>query len=152
MNKERLLRNAVLAGVLALGGLGAKASTPEEANSATVRTYTCNTTEQTFPLTKGEIGVIKASGAVVLADVRVDDIKYYDSLGDTSTKIVLKSTDNTNKTWVTNNDNGGTLVVEPCGASFATTERAAGKWGRNYEKNTGYGNTLKSVQEQWYVK
>ncbi|HYM64900.1 MAG TPA: hypothetical protein VES68_00220, partial [Candidatus Sulfotelmatobacter sp.] len=124
MSKERMLGKIVLAGALAFGGVGASpAATDNQASAATVRAYDCNATlDKWYPLNKGEIAVVKASGAVVPADETIDGIRWYDNNGDTSTLVALKSKDNTNKTWVINNDNGGSVLVLRCGATLSGTE------------------------------
>lgn len=153
MNKERTLGKLALAGAMAFGGFGASAANPAETESATVRAYNCKaTTDNWYPLNKGEIVVIKASGAVIPADESVDGVRQYDDLGETATIVGLKSSDNTNKTWVINNDNQGSLLVLRCGASFARTRSALGREASKLDAGLGANNPAKSVQLQWVKK
>lgn len=153
MNKERTLGKLALAGAMAFGGFGASAANPEDTSSATVRAYNCNATlDKWYPLTKGEIVVIKASGAVIPADETVDGVKQYDNLGETATIVGLKSSDNTNKTWVINNDNSGSVLVLRCGATFGRTRTALGTEASKLDAGLGANNPAKSVQLQWIKK
>lgn len=151
--KERMLGRLALAGTLAFGGLGVAASNPESTDSATVRTYTCKTDiDSWYPLNKGEITVIKASGAVIPADETVDGVRQYDNLGETATIIGLKTSDNRNTNWVVNNDNQGSVLVLRCGATFARTRTALGTEASKLDANLGANNPAKSVQLQWVKK
>lgn len=151
--KERTLGKLALAGALAFGGLGASAAATDEIDAATVRTYTCKTDiDSWYPLNKGEITVIKASGAVIPADETVDGVKQYDNLGETATIIGLKTSDNRNANWVVNNDNQGSVLVLRCGATFSRTRTALGTEASKLDANLGANNPAKSVQLQWVKK
>lgn len=151
--KERYLGKLALAGALAFGGLGASAAATGEIDAATVRTYTCKTdVDRWYPLNKGEITVIKASGAIIPADETVDGVKQYDNLGETATIIGLKTSDNRNANWVVNNDNQGSVLVLRCGATFSRTRTALGTEASKLDANLGANNPAKSVQLQWVKK
>ena len=153
MNKERTIGKLALAGVMAFGGVGASAVGTSEVDAATVRTYTCKaTTDNWYPLNKGEIAVVKASGAIIPADESVDGVRQYDNLSETATIIGLKSSDDTNKTWVINNDNQGSILVLRCGATFSRTRSALGTEASKLDAGLGAKDPAKSVQLQWIRK
>ena len=154
MSKERHIGKLALAGALAFGALGASAADAgNETDAATVRTYTCKTdVDSWYPLNKGEIAVVKASGAVIPADISVDGVKQYDNLAETATIIGLKTSDNRNTNWVVNNDNQGSVLVLRCGANFTRTRNALGLEASKLDANLGANNPAKSVQLQWVKK
>ena len=147
--KERTIGKFLLAGTLAFGSAGSVAQTEAQI----VKDYNCSPTQdQWFPLNQGEIAVVKASGAVVPADVTIDGQKQYDNNPDTATIIGLKSNDNTDKTWVINNDYAGSILVLKCGVGSNATYEALGKQAVILDTRLGLNNPTKSVELNWIKK